>query len=139
MLVPYPNQRLPIGPPQMDNSNGRPKENHSFLSARGQIVWNGLKWGQYDLLQLIHTLLTFWATHILISITVILMFFGILKFPDSQVCRFSCAASAGAGRTLRSQPDSSPNAPRDQIRRKALAAMLAWLVLRGAWIGFQSA
>ena len=25
---------------------------------------------------------------------------------------------AGAGRTLRSQPDPSPNAPRDQIRRK---------------------
>ena len=28
------------------------------------------------------------------------------------------AAGAGAGRTLRSQPDLSPNAPRDQIRRK---------------------
>ena len=28
------------------------------------------------------------------------------------------AAGAGAGRTLRSQPDPSPNAPRDRIRRK---------------------
>ena len=28
------------------------------------------------------------------------------------------AAGAGAGRILRSQPDPSPNAPRDEIRRK---------------------
>ena len=34
------------------------------------------------------------------------------RFPDA-------AGGAGAaGRTLRSQPDPSPNAPRDQIRRK---------------------
>ena len=30
----------------------------------------------------------------------------------------AAAGGAGAGRTLRSQPDPSPNAPRDQIRRK---------------------
>ena len=44
-------------------------------------------------------------------------FFDLLdpKFPDFQVPRFPDAA---AGRTLRSQPDPSPNAPRDQIRRK---------------------
>ena len=41
----------------------------------------------------------------------------ISKFPDFQVPRFPDAA-AGAGRILRSQPDPSPNAPRDQIRRK---------------------
>ena len=36
------------------------------------------------------------------------------KFPD-----VAAADSAAAdGRTLRSQPDPSPNAPRDQIRRK---------------------
>ena len=36
------------------------------------------------------------------------------RFPDAA----GGAAGAGAGRTLRSQPDPSPNAPRDQIRRK---------------------
>ena len=44
------------------------------------------------------------------------------RFPDFQVPRFPDAADAGAagatGRTLRSQPDPSPNAARDQIRRK---------------------
>ena len=38
----------------------------------------------------------------------------ISKFQDFQVPRFPDAA----GRTLRSQSDPSPNAPRDQIRRK---------------------
>ena len=44
----------------------------------------------------------------------------ISKFPDLQVPRFpdSGAGAAAAGRTLRPQPDPSPNAPRDQIRRK---------------------
>ena len=42
------------------------------------------------------------------------------KFPDFQVPRFPDAAADG--RTLRSQPDPSPNAPRDQIRRKGLSA-----------------
>ena len=47
----------------------------------------------------------------------------ISEFPDFQVPRFpDAAAGAAAGRILRSQPDPSPNAPRDQIRRKALAA-----------------
>ena len=35
------------------------------------------------------------------------------RFPDA-----AGAGGAGAGRILRSQPDPSPNAPRDQIRRK---------------------
>ena len=39
------------------------------------------------------------------------------RFPDFQVPRFP-DAGGGAGRILRSQPDPSPNAPRDQIRRK---------------------
>ena len=44
----------------------------------------------------------------------------IFKFPDFQIPRFPDAAGgAGAGgRTLRSQLDPSPDAPRDQIRRK---------------------
>ena len=37
---------------------------------------------------------------------------NIPRFPDAD------AAAAGAGRILRSQPDPSPNAPRDQTRRK---------------------
>ena len=46
------------------------------------------------------------------------------RIPDFQVPRFPDAAggaaggAAGAGRILRSQPDPSPNTPRDQIRRK---------------------
>ena len=48
----------------------------------------------------------------------------ISKFPDFQVPRFPDAAAA-CGRTLRSQPDPSPNAPRDQIRRKELSALAA--------------
>ena len=38
----------------------------------------------------------------------------ISRFPDAAT---ACAAAC-AGRILRSQPDPSPNAPRDQIRRK---------------------
>ena len=40
------------------------------------------------------------------------------RFPDFQAPRFPDADAGAAGRTLRSQPDPSPNAPRDQIRRK---------------------
>ena len=36
----------------------------------------------------------------------------------SKISIFPEAAIGGAGRILRSQPDPSPNAPRDQIRRK---------------------
>ena len=50
--------------------------------------------------------------------------FQVPRSPNSQISRFpdfqtDAGAGAGAaGRTLRSQPDPSPNAPRDQIRRK---------------------
>ena len=46
-------------------------------------------------------------------------FFDLLdpKFPDAAAAAADSAAAAD-GRTLRSQPDPSPNAPRDQIRRK---------------------
>ena len=48
-----------------------------------------------------------------------LYFFHFLdpKFPDAAAAS-AAASAAAAGRTLRSQPDPSPNAPRDQIRRK---------------------
>ena len=53
----------------------------------------------------------------------------ISKFPDFQVPRFPDAAggAAAAGRILRSQPDPSPNAPRDQIRRKGPCCDLSCL------------
>ena len=38
-------------------------------------------------------------------------------FPDAAAAA-SASAAAADGRTLRSQPDPSPNAPKDQIRRK---------------------
>ena len=51
----------------------------------------------------------------------------ISKFPDFQVLRFPDGAGAGAaGRTLRSQLDPSPNAPRDQIRRKGPCCDNGW-------------
>ena len=69
--------------------------------------------------------LIFWTPHFWISRSPDLNNYGfpnpqVSKFPDLQVPRFPDAASAaaGAGRTLRPQPDPSPNAPRDQIRRK---------------------
>ena len=52
--------------------------------------------------------------------------FQIPRCPGSEISRFADAApGTGTGRTLRSQLEPSPNAPRDQIRRrepKALAA-----------------
>ena len=46
--------------------------------------------------------------------------FRISMSTDLQIPRFPDTAASGAGarRTLRSEPDPSPNAPRDQIRRK---------------------
>ena len=58
------------------------------------------------------------------------------KIPDFQVPRFPDAADGGGcGRTLRSQPDPSPNAPRGQIRRSEpkLAAMLSRIHCNGPW------
>ena len=87
---------------------------------------------------LIQTLPTFWAERILILRIFIFWIFLDLKFPDFWVPDFQisslgpglgpdaaagaagAAAAGAAGRILRSQPDPSPNAPRDQIRRKQL-------------------
>ena len=73
--------------------------------------------------RLIQTLPTCGATWI--WILRILMFeilwipnFWISRHPDLKNQRFPDATTAGAGQTLRSQPDPSPNATRDQIRRK---------------------
>ena len=91
---------------------------------------------------LIQTLPTFWAERISFLIFFFELFFWIPNFwssrspnlknsgfpgpqiskvPDFQVPRFPDAAGAGAagpGQILGSQPDPSPNAPRDQMRRK---------------------
>ena len=119
-----------------------------------KIASDGPKWGQEDFFLLIQTLPTFWAERI--WILRLFHFFEFLdpkfldfqvprsqnsqisrfpdlqipKFPDFQVTRFPDAATA-CGRTLRSQPDPSPNAPKDQIRRKELllrlTSILPWL------------
>ena len=79
---------------------------------------------------LIQTLPTFWAERILILRIFIFWIFLDLKFPDFWVPDFQisslgpglgpdAAAGAGAGaagRILRSQPDPSPNAPKDHIQ-----------------------
>ena len=73
---------------------------------------------------LIQTLPTFWAERIWILICFMFLFFldptfldfQVPRSPDFQIPRFPGAA--GPGRTLRSQPDPSPDAPKDQIRRK---------------------
>ena len=99
---------------------------------------------------LIQTLPTFWAERILILRIFIFWIFLELKFPDFWVPDFQisslgpglgpdAAAGAGAaGRILRSQPDPSPNAPRDQIRRKdpccdqnQMALCKCWLIKKG--------
>ena len=90
---------------------------------------DGPKWGQEDFFLLIQTLPTFWAERILILRILFFWIFLDLKFPDFWVPDFQisslgpglgpdAAAAGAAGRILRSQPDPSPNAPRDQIRRK---------------------
>ena len=55
-----------------------------------------------------------------------LLDFQVPRFPDSQIPRFPDAAGGGAGEILRSQPDPSPNAPRDQIRRKKPLLRTIW-------------
>ena len=52
--------------------------------------------------------------------------FQIPRCPGSEISRFADAApGTGTGRTLRSQLEPSPNAPRDQIRRKEPKAIAA--------------
>ena len=63
------------------------------------------------LLPVIQTLQPFWAERMFFPDMLIFSTVQIFRFPDA-------GAAAGTGQTLRSQPDSSPHAPRDQIRRK---------------------
>ena len=87
------------------------------------MTWDGPKWGREDFFLLIQTLPTFWAEKIWILRTFIFRIFWTPQFwisrpPDLQAPRFPDAASANS----QIQPDPSPNAPGDQIRRAALAA-----------------
>ena len=83
--------------------------------------------GRTDLILIIFSFSIFWTPNFWISRSPDLQISGfpghqISKFPDLQIPRFPGSrfpdAAAACGRTLRSQPDPSPNAPRDQIRRK---------------------
>ena len=102
-------QVCPSGPHRMNRAHWPTKENRQTFS-----------------IFLIFTSLIFWTPHFWISRSPDLQVSGfpgpqISIFPDFQVPSFPDAAdagAAGAGRILRSQPDPSPNAPRDQIRRK---------------------
>ena len=89
---------------------------------------DGPKWGWEDLFLLIQTLPTFQAERIWISRTFIFLYcldpkfsdVQVPKSPNSQFFQVPRFPDAAGGRILRSQPDLSPNAPRDsdQIRRK---------------------
>ena len=106
-----------------------------FVGPWEKNAWDGPKWGQEDFLptnpdladilgdtdsdfENFHFLFLFWSEISRFPGSKISKFPGsqISKLPDSQISRFPDAA--GAGRTLRSQPDPSPNAPRDRIGRK---------------------
>ena len=106
-----------------------------------KMAWDGPKWGREDFFPtnpdladiLGRTDLNFETFHFFDFLDPIVLNFQVPKsqnfwisrspdlqipqIPDFQVPRFPDAAAAD-GRTLRSQPDPSPNAPRDQIRRK---------------------
>ena len=101
-----------------------------FFCFMEKIAWDGPKWGQEDFFLLIQTLPTFWAERIWILRT-LSFFFDFLdsKFLDFHVPRFpkSGPGQAWAQTPAPPPPDEfsdpnltpSPNAPRDQIRRKA--------------------
>ena len=101
---------LAIGPP---GKIGKNLAIFGFFRSIEKMASDGPKWGQEDFFPtnpglaeiLGRTDLNFEKFY----------FFHFLdpKFPDA-----ASASAAADGRTLRSQPDPSPNAPRDQIRRK---------------------
>ena len=117
--------RIPISPPRVDSSKGPPRETDKILTLFGIFgPWkNGLRWPQMgpgelffptnpDLVDLLgRTDLNFDIFYVLDCLDPKHLDFQVPRSPNSQ-------SSAGPGRTLRSQPDPSPNAPRDQIRRK---------------------
>ena len=136
--------QLPIAPPRVDRAHWPTKENRQELTFLGffrpmekwtQMVPNGARrifvptnpdladiLGRTDLNFENIYFLDFWMPNFWMSRSPDLQISGfpgpqISKSPDFQVPRFPDAA-AGAGRILRSQPGPSPNAPRDQIRRK---------------------
>ena len=124
---------IPVAPPRVDSSTGPNRVNRAYWPTKENMhffdifffdffgLWK--KWPQMApnragriFFLLIQTLPTFWAERIWILRIFIFVDFVDPKFRDFQVPRFPDAAADG--RTLRSQPDPSPNAHRDQIRRK---------------------
>ena len=100
-----------------------------FFRPTQKMGREGPKWGGDAFFRHKKTLPTFWAERILI-----LRIFDFWIFWGSQISGLgprgpthlgpglgpdaAAGAACAAGRILRSQPDPSPNAPRDQIRRK---------------------
>ena len=74
-----------------------------------KMAWDGPKWGREDFFPTNPDLADILGRTDLNFENLYFFHFLDPKFPD---------AAAADGRTLRSQPDPSPNAPRDQIRRK---------------------
>ena len=114
----------------MDSSKGPPRKNRQKISiflifpAYGK---NGLRWPQIgpggffstnlDLANILgRTDLNFENFYFFDFLDPKFLDFQVPRFPDAAAA--DSAAAAADGRTLRSQPDPSPNAPRDQIRRK---------------------
>ena len=78
-----------------------------------KMAWDGPKWGRGDFFPTNPDLADILGRTDLDFENFYFFHFLDPKFPDA-----AAADSAADGRTLRSQPDPSPNAPRDQIRRK---------------------
>ena len=137
----------PIAPPRVDSSKGPNRVNRAHWPTKENMQtllyfwicsvhgkWPGMapNGSRRICWLLIQTFPTFWAERILILWFFIYFDFLDPKFldfqvprsPNSQISRSPdfqtppAPAPAGAGRIFRSQPDPSPNAPRDQIRRK---------------------
>ena len=110
-----------------------------FFWSMEKMASDGPKWGQEDFCLTNPDLADIWAERIWILRGLIFLIYGpqlsgfpgpqISKFPDFQVPRssnsqiskfpdFHVPRPSAPGRTLRSHPDHSPNAPRDQIHRK---------------------
>ena len=135
---------IPIPPPRVDSSKGPPRQICIFfaffaffrsMKKLPQMAPNGARrifptnpdladiLGRTDLNFTNFYFFIFWTPNCWIFRSPDLQISGfpgpqISKFPDFQVHRFPDADTVAAGRILRSQPDPSPNAPMDQIRRK---------------------
>ena len=117
--------QTPIRPPRKISKNQR---FFAFFRPTQKIGPDGPKWGQEDFFPTNPDLADILGRTDFDFENFYFLDFLDLKFPDFWVPDFQIsslgpglgpdAAAGAAGRILRSQPDPSPNAPRDQIRRK---------------------